>query len=309
VCPAPAWAGGKLKFEGACSATPGSLLEFKLTAAFDQPVAAGAYQADVVYDQSVLQLVGYRSPFGSPFDGQTYSRPGGGTVSTGGLACGTSPPTRGPFVLGKLRFQVVGAPGASTGIDLGNVTLVHEDGTFEPLQTSPFSFKVSDIRDGDCDGVADSKDNCPEKANPGQEDVDANGVGDVCETNNPYVSTFTVAKREETARLRWTTLTEPDIAGFNVYRASSANGPWVRLTPTLVAARGSSVSGAAYTLTDRPGRGWRTVYYLIEVLDVNGESTRVGPAKVTLRKERASAPPAHGGEGPPERGGDLEMRP
>ena len=70
------------------------------------------------------------------------------------------------------------------------------------------------------------------------------------------------------------------------------------------------MSGATYTLNDRPGRGWRTVYYLLEVVDVNGESTRAGPVKVTLRKERGPAPPAHGGEGPPERGdGDLGMRP
>jgi len=35
--------------------------------------------------------------------------------------------------------------------------------------------------DGDGDGIPDSQDNCPDDANPGQEDKDGNGVGDVCE--------------------------------------------------------------------------------------------------------------------------------
>lgn len=35
--------------------------------------------------------------------------------------------------------------------------------------------------DGDEDGVPDCEDNCPEVFNPDQEDLDGNGIGDVCE--------------------------------------------------------------------------------------------------------------------------------
>jgi hypothetical protein len=38
-----------------------------------------------------------------------------------------------------------------------------------------------DLIDTDEDGVVDSEDNCPEVANPDQEDADGDGIGDACE--------------------------------------------------------------------------------------------------------------------------------
>jgi hypothetical protein len=43
-------------------------------------------------------------------------------------------------------------------------------------------------QDSDGDGIADDVDNCPEIANPNQEDADSNGVGDVCDSiSNPFL--------------------------------------------------------------------------------------------------------------------------
>ncbi|MBT2562338.1 thrombospondin type 3 repeat-containing protein [Pedobacter sp. ISL-68] len=38
------------------------------------------------------------------------------------------------------------------------------------------------LDDSDCDGHPDYSDNCPNNYNPGQEDTNGNGIGDVCET-------------------------------------------------------------------------------------------------------------------------------
>ena len=38
--------------------------------------------------------------------------------------------------------------------------------------------------DSDNDGLIDGQDNCPTISNPGQEDSDNNGIGDVCDTTD-----------------------------------------------------------------------------------------------------------------------------
>lgn len=74
----------------------------------------------------------------------------------------------------------------------------------------------------------------------------------------------------KTAKISWTTGTEINNFGFNIYRSTSLDGERVLLnTDYLISAEGDTVFGASYEFTDQPGYG--TFYYWLE--DVSNDDT------------------------------------
>jgi len=88
-------------------------------------------------------------------------------------------------------------------------------------------------------------------------------------------------------RLVWETGSEVDNAGFNLYRASSAAGPYAQINNNLIAADGDPVSGAAYSFTDVPGNG--VFFYKLEDVDIHDVSTLHGPITAHLGSAGSSS--------------------
>ncbi len=98
---------------------------------------------------------------------------------------------------------------------------------------------------------------------------------------------FAATASYNTVIVQWETATEIDHAGFNLYRAASADGPYSPVTPTLIPGQGDAQSGAGYRYEDTPGQG--THYYVLEDIDRNGTRTTYGPVQVHVEAVSGNA--------------------
>jgi hypothetical protein len=138
--------------------------------------------------------------------------------------------------------------------------------------------------DSDADGIPDIADNCADEYNPDQRDNDNNGIGDACETATVIqLSSFIVIAKAGKVILEWTTETEKNNAGFNLYRAEAENGTFAKINTSLIPSKGSSFQGASYEFIDTAVRNRRPYYYKLEDIDLNGVSTFHCPVSATPR--------------------------
>jgi hypothetical protein len=109
----------------------------------------------------------------------------------------------------------------------------------------------------------------------------------ICTFNNKEkptavtLSSFTAEPDADGVTLAWQTAAEIDNAGFNLYRATTPDGPHTKVNGALIAAEGDTVSGASYTFLDE-GLAPGTYYYKLEDVDLNGVTTLHGPVSATV---------------------------
>ncbi len=88
--------------------------------------------------------------------------------------------------------------------------------------------------------------------------------------------------------LAWETVSETDNAGFNVYRADSEAGAWVKLNDALIAAAAPGASeGHSYAFADATAAQGATYWYTLEDVALNGTATRHEPVSVTVVEPNA----------------------
>ncbi|MGB0132488.1 hypothetical protein [Dokdonella sp.] len=79
------------------------------------------------------------------------------------------------------------------------------------------------------------------------------------------------------AVLSWQIKPNPDVFGFNVYRATSRTGPFLRVSKELVRPKSSASDSAQNTVRfeDADVESGRTYYYYVDVVRNSGLSERL----------------------------------
>ena len=80
--------------------------------------------------------------------------------------------------------------------------------------------------------------------------------------------------------VEWTTESEVNLAGFNIHRSESLDGPYVRLNATLIPASPDPIAGGSYSYTDSTAEAGGTYYYKLEDVELDGRATMHGPITV-----------------------------
>lgn len=87
--------------------------------------------------------------------------------------------------------------------------------------------------------------------------------------------------------VEWTTESEVETAGFNVYRSEGAEGPYVKINPELIPSSPDPILGGHYVYTDTDVVAGRTYYYKLEDVELDGTTALHGPIEVVAK---ASSP-------------------
>jgi len=105
------------------------------------------------------------------------------------------------------------------------------------------------------------------------------------------LAAFSATAAGDAIQVEWTTATEVDNLGFNVYRAESPDGPRTRLNAGLIPSQapGSAV-GATYEFVDESATPGATYYYWLEDVDTYGSATLHGPVSAQLALARRLLP-------------------
>jgi hypothetical protein len=120
------------------------------------------------------------------------------------------------------------------------------------------------------------------------------GADDAMVTTAVDLLSFSGTGLEGAVALSWETGSELRNLGFHLYRSESPDGPFERITSSVVPGLGSSPEGARYFYRDTGLTNGKTYFYELEDIETTGKTTRHGPVSAT---PRVGAPGSDGSEG------------
>ena len=82
-------------------------------------------------------------------------------------------------------------------------------------------------------------------------------------------------------RVEWSTETEMNTAGFNLYRSESADGPFdVKVNEQIIPPAADPITGGNYQYVDKTAQPGVTYYYKLEEVEKSGGMNSFGPISV-----------------------------
>jgi hypothetical protein len=98
---------------------------------------------------------------------------------------------------------------------------------------------------------------------------------------NVTISSFSAEVSRDGIVIQWTTETEPNNAGFNIFRSTTENGNYSKVNESLITALGNAFSGASYRYLDKPDLAG-DYYYQLQSVSLTGATSFHGPISVAL---------------------------
>jgi hypothetical protein len=89
------------------------------------------------------------------------------------------------------------------------------------------------------------------------------------------------ASRRSSVIVEWSTASELDTVGFNLYRSETPEGPFEQVNGDLIPAADDPLVGGNYEYKDTKVLPGHTYYYWLEDVNTQGAANRNGPIEVT----------------------------
>jgi hypothetical protein len=86
--------------------------------------------------------------------------------------------------------------------------------------------------------------------------------------------------------LTWRSVSELDLAGFNVWRRTAGSTRWTKLNARLIVARGGGTAGRSYSYLDRKALAGHTYAYRLEAVALEGDRHWVGAISFKVGSRR-----------------------
>jgi hypothetical protein len=83
--------------------------------------------------------------------------------------------------------------------------------------------------------------------------------------------------------IQWSTESEVNTAGFNIYRAESEAGPWIQINDRLIPGSLDPLRGSSYVFTDTEVLAGKTYWYELEEVELGGKTTRLERTQATAK--------------------------